>query len=69
MGAKDIKFYPAYFPFTEPSVEAYAKHPEIGWMEIGGAGIFREELLRSFNIDVPVIAWGLGIDRLDFMLI
>ncbi len=59
-----IKFYTGYFPFTEPSVEAYAKHPELGWIEVGGAGIFREELLEPFGIKTPVIAWGLGFDRL-----
>jgi len=64
VGAEDVKFYPAYFPFTEPSVEAYAKHPKLGWIEVGGAGIFREELLEPFGINIPVIAWGLGIDRL-----
>jgi len=62
--AEDVKFYPAYFPFTEPSVEVYAKHPKLGWIEVGGAGIFREELLKPFEIEVPVLAWGLGIDRL-----
>ena len=64
VGAKDVKFYPAYFPFTEPSVEVYAEHPKLGWIEVGGAGIFREELLKPFGIEVPVLAWGLGIDRL-----
>ena len=62
--AKNIKFYPAYFPFTEPSVEVYAEHPKLGWIEVGGAGVFREELLKQFNIDYPVLAWGLGVDRL-----
>ncbi len=59
-----VKLYPGYFPFTEPSVEIYAKHPTIGWMEVGGAGLFREEVTRPLGIEVPVIAWGLGIDRL-----
>ncbi|MEM4680411.1 MAG: phenylalanine--tRNA ligase subunit alpha [Nanopusillaceae archaeon] len=67
VGTEDIKFYPAFFPFTEPSVEIYAKHEKLGWMEIGGAGIFRRELLEPFNINVPVIAWGLGIDRLAML--
>jgi len=62
--AKNIKFYPGYFPFTEPSVEVYAEHPKLGWIEVGGAGVFREELLKQFNIDYPVLAWGLGVDRL-----
>jgi phenylalanyl-tRNA synthetase alpha chain len=62
--AKNVKFYPAYFPFTEPSVEVYAEHPKLGWIEVGGAGVFREELLKQFNINYPVLAWGLGVDRL-----
>ncbi len=62
---EEIKLVPAYFPFTEPSVELFAKHPKLGWIELGGAGIFRPEvvvpLLGKF---VPVLAWGIGIDRL-----
>ncbi|PIO06142.1 phenylalanine--tRNA ligase subunit alpha [Candidatus Micrarchaeota archaeon CG08_land_8_20_14_0_20_59_11] len=63
-GAEDVRFVPGYFPFTEPSVELYAKIPGRGWVEVGGAGMFRPEMLEAFGIDVPVLAWGLGIDRL-----
>ncbi|MBI4440520.1 phenylalanine--tRNA ligase subunit alpha, partial [Candidatus Woesearchaeota archaeon] len=59
-----IKITPAYFPFTEPSAELHAKHPELGWIELGGSGIFRPEMLKPLGIDKPVIAWGIGIDRL-----
>ncbi len=62
--AEDVRFYPDYYPFTEPSVQLSAKHPELGWVELGGAGIFREEVTKPLGIDVPVIACGLGIDRL-----
>lgn len=62
--ARETKFTPGYFPFTEPSVELHAKHPVLGWMELGGAGIFRPEVTVPLNVDVPVIAWGLGIDRM-----
>jgi phenylalanyl-tRNA synthetase alpha chain len=62
--ATDVRFMPDYYPFTEPSVQMSAKHPKLGWVEFGGAGVFREELTRPLGIDVPVIAWGLGIDRL-----
>ena len=41
-----------------------AKHPELGWVELGGAGIFRPEVTEPLGIDLPVMAWGLGIDRL-----
>ncbi len=60
----DVKYVPDYFPFTEPSVELQAKHPSLGWIELGGAGLFRPELTRPLGIDVPVIAWGLGVDRM-----
>jgi phenylalanyl-tRNA synthetase alpha chain len=63
-GAEEIKCVPAYFPFTEPSVEVHMKHPTLGWMELGGAGIFRPEVSESLGVDVPVIAWGLGLDRM-----
>lgn len=63
-GAKKVKFIPDYYPFTEPSVQLSAKHPKLGWIEFGGAGIFREELTKPLGVDVPVIAWGLGIDRI-----
>jgi len=62
--ADEIRFIPDYYPFTEPSVQMSAKHPEMGWIEFGGAGIFREELTKPLGVDVPVIAWGLGADRL-----
>jgi phenylalanyl-tRNA synthetase alpha chain len=62
--AKEIKFLPAYFPFTEPSVELHVRHPRLGWMELGGAGLFRPEVTHPLGIDVPVIAWGLGLDRM-----
>jgi phenylalanyl-tRNA synthetase alpha chain len=64
LGFKDIKFTPGYFPFTEPSIEAYAKHPKLGWIECLGSGLFRPEVLTPLGIDFPVIAWGIGIGRL-----
>ncbi len=63
-GARDVRFLPAYFPFTEPSVELHVKHPGLGWMELGGAGLFRPEVTLPLGIKVPVIAWGLGLDRM-----
>lgn len=63
-GLDRVKFRPDYFPFTEPSLEVSVKHPEMGWVELAGAGIFREELTRPLGVEEPVIAWGFGIDRL-----
>ncbi len=65
--AKESKFLPAYFPFTEPSVELHVRHPRLGWMELGGAGLFRPEVTHPLGVTVPVIAWGLGLDRMAMM--
>ncbi|MCZ6632783.1 MAG: phenylalanine--tRNA ligase subunit alpha [bacterium] len=62
--ADAVRYVPDYFPFTEPSVELQAKHPTLGWIELGGAGLFRPELTHPLGVDVPVIAWGLGVDRM-----
>ncbi len=66
-GSKEVKFKPSYFPFTEPSVEMYVKIEKLGWIEAGGAGIFREEVTNPLGIKVPVLAWGLGLGRLAML--
>lgn len=65
--ADKVKFRPGYFPFTEPSVELVAYRKGFGWVEFGGAGIFRPEVTLPLGIKVPVLAWGLGVDRLFMM--
>jgi|TARA_B100002003_G_scaffold250856_1_gene291841 phenylalanyl-tRNA synthetase alpha chain len=63
-GTDQIKIVPAYFPFTEPSAELHVKHPELGWIELAGAGIFRPEMVKPLvGKEVSVIAWGVGLDR------
>lgn len=66
-GATEVKYVPGYFPFTEPSVEVHIKHPVLGWFELGGSGIFRPEVTKAMGIDEPVLAWGIGIDRMALM--
>jgi phenylalanyl-tRNA synthetase alpha chain len=66
-GADEVKYVPGYFPFTEPSVEVHIKHPTLGWFELGGSGIFRPEVTDSLGVNVPVAAWGIGIDRMAMM--
>jgi phenylalanyl-tRNA synthetase alpha chain len=66
-GADKVRFRPDYFPFTEPSVELAAYKKGVGWLEFGGAGMFRPEVTMPLGINVPVIAWGLGVDRLFMM--
>ncbi len=64
MGFPSIRFRPGYFPYTEPSVEVEVYMRERGWIELGGAGIFREEVTNPIGVKYPVLAWGLGIGRL-----
>ena len=66
MGFEKIKFTPAYFPYTEPSVEILAFHQEKKvWLELGGAGIFRPEVVKPLlGVDIPVLAWGQGMGRI-----
>jgi phenylalanyl-tRNA synthetase alpha chain len=66
-GADKIRFKPDYFPFTEPSVELSAYKEGYGWVEFGGSGIFRPEVTLPLGVREPVIAWGLGVDRLFMM--
>ncbi len=66
-GADKVRFKPDYFPFTEPSVELSAYKEGYGWIEFGGSGIFRPEVTEPLGVKVPVIAWGLGVDRLFMM--
>jgi len=66
MGFEKIRFRPAYFPYTEPSVEIDIFHPEKKcWLELGGAGIFRPEVtIPLLGEEIPVLAWGPGFDRI-----
>ena len=64
VGIEKLKFKPGQFPFTEPSVETFGKHEKLGWIELGGSGIFRPEVTRPLGIKEAVLAWGLGSGRL-----
>jgi len=66
MGFEKIRFRPAYFPYTEPSVEVDVYHPvKKEWVELGGAGIFRPEVVVPLlGENIPVLAWGQGMDRI-----
>jgi phenylalanyl-tRNA synthetase alpha chain len=67
MGFENVRFRPAYFPYTEPSVEPEIYIDGLGWMEMGGAGIFREEVTAPWGITYPVLAWGLGVSRVAML--
>ncbi|MCB9358528.1 phenylalanine--tRNA ligase subunit alpha [Candidatus Woesearchaeota archaeon] len=65
LGFEKVRMRPAHFPYTEPSLEVDVFHPEKKeWIELGGAGIFRPELVKPLlGIEVPVLAWGQGLER------
>ncbi len=64
LGFEKVRFRPAYFPYTEMSVEPEVYFEERKeWIELGGAGIFRPEVTEPFGIKCPVLAWGLGLER------
>jgi phenylalanyl-tRNA synthetase alpha chain len=67
MGFEGVRFKPSYYPYTEPSLDAEVYVDGIGWIEMGGAGIFREEVTAPFGIQYPVLAWGLGVSRIAML--
>jgi len=66
MGFEKIRFRPGYFPYTEPSMEVEVYWND-KWMELGGSGIFRPEVTEPVGIKTPVLAWGLGLERLAML--
>lgn len=61
----EVRFRPAYFPYTYLSMECEIYLPEKeSWIELGGSGMFRPEVLEPLGINTPVAAFGLGIERL-----
>jgi len=66
MGIENLRFKPAYNPYTEPSLEIFAFHPQLEkWVEVGNSGMFRPEMLRpmGFPEDVHVHGWGISLER------
>ncbi len=60
-----VRFRPAYFPYTYLSTECEVYLPEKeSWIELGGSGMFRPEVLEPLGVETPVAAFGLGIERL-----
>ncbi len=68
MGFGRVKFKPAFYPYTEPSVDVVVyMESRRKWLEMGGAGIFRPEVTLPLGCRWPVLAWGLGIERLAML--
>jgi phenylalanyl-tRNA synthetase alpha chain len=66
IGITELRFKPAFNPYTEPSMEIFGYHPDLKkWTEIGNSGMFRPEMLAPMGLpeNVRVIAWGLSLER------
>ena len=68
MGYPEVRVRPAYFPYTEPSLEVEVKWRG-KWLVLGGAGIFRPEVTEPLGIKDPVCAWGMGLERLAMLVL
>ena len=68
MGITKIKFWPTFFPYTEPSLQTMVYNSRLNkWVELFGMGIFRPEVTEPLGIPVPVLAWGGGIERIAML--
>src|SRR6267143_1300944 len=68
LGFTRVKFRPGFFPYTEPSMEPEGQVSDGRWMELGGSGIFRPEVTTPLGLKAPVLAWGLGLERVIMAL-
>lgn len=64
LGLRKVKFWPTYFPYTEPSLQSIVYVEGFGWMELCGMGIFRPEVTLPLGVKNPVLAWGGGLERI-----
>ncbi|MDH5665695.1 MAG: phenylalanine--tRNA ligase subunit alpha, partial [Nitrosopumilus sp.] len=68
IGITKIKFWPTFFPYTEPSLQTMVYNEKLGkWIELFGMGIFRPEVTKPLGITKPVLAWGGGIERIAML--
>jgi phenylalanyl-tRNA synthetase alpha chain len=68
LGLERVKFWPTYFPYTEPSLQSVVYYERAGrWIELCGMGVFRPEVTLPFGVKNPVLAWGGGLERLVMM--
>lgn len=68
LGLKRVKFWPTYFPYTEPSLQSMVYHERLcKWVELFGMGIFRPEVTAPTGVKNPVLAWGGGLERIAML--
>jgi phenylalanyl-tRNA synthetase alpha chain len=68
LGLSKVKFWPTYFPYTEPSLQSMVYHERLGrWVELFGMGIFRPEVTEPIGVKSRVLAWGGGLERIAML--
>lgn len=68
LGIQKVKFWPTFFPYTEPSLQSMVYiEKDDKWLELFGMGIFRDEVTLPMKIRNPVLAWGGGLERLAML--
>jgi phenylalanyl-tRNA synthetase alpha chain len=68
LGIQKVKFWPTFFPYTEPSLQSMVYIEKVDkWLELFGMGIFRDEVTLPMKIRNPVLAWGGGLERLAML--
>jgi phenylalanyl-tRNA synthetase alpha chain len=66
LGLTNLRFKPAFNPYTEPSMEIFGFHAGLDkWVEIGNSGMFRPEMLEPMGLpkDMRVYGFGLSLER------
>ncbi|KAF2480413.1 tRNA synthetases class II core domain (F)-domain-containing protein [Neohortaea acidophila] len=62
LGISDLRFKPAYNPYTEPSMEVFGYHHGLAkWVEIGNSGMFRPEMLLAMGLPEGLRCYGFGL--------
>jgi phenylalanyl-tRNA synthetase alpha chain len=62
----EIEFRPSFFPFTEPSIEVFAKFKG-KWLEMMGGGMTNPKVIENMGLDpkkVQGFCFGGGLDRI-----
>lgn len=62
----EVEFRPSFFPFTEPSLEVFAKFKG-KWLEMMGSGVIHPNVLKNAGLDPKKyqgFAFGGGLDRI-----
>lgn len=68
LGIRKIKFWPTFFPYTEPSLQSMIYNEKLEkWVELFGMGVFRPQVTKSLGLKNPVLAWGGGLERIAML--